>query len=182
MILRQSIILVMDTNVLADIVEYTRASRVDDALTQWFQSILDGMEEVPKERLVTFVVSTSILDDYKTGLFRRGCKQAARTVKTILSTKSTSNIHMSPRDQRIDLSFIRVPVDTADASVSDKYDRRFLGALQNAKNARRWEDRAIIFASCDALSRGQMRDSFTHDHARIRFPTSFDELNDSIAC
>ena len=89
---------------------------------------------------------------------------------------------MSPRDQRIDLSFIRVPADTANVSVSDRYDRGFLGALQNAKNTRRWEDRAIIFASCDALSREQIRDSFIHDHERIHFPTSFDELNNSIAC
>ncbi len=174
----------MDTNVLADIVEHTNASRVDNALTKWFQSVLDGMGKMPREKQVTFLTSPSILDDYKTGLFRRGCKPAARTVKEVFSKRATSNIHMSPRAQRIDLSFMRISTDAENSSVSDRHDRRFFGALQNAKNVRRWEDRAIIFASCDTLSREQIRDKFAqkHNRKRLHFPTNFDELNDSIAC
>ena len=174
----------MDTNVLADIVEHTNASRVDDALTKWFQSVLDGMDKMPRERQVTFLISTSILDDYKTGLFRRGCNPAAQTVKEIFRKRATSNIHMLPHSQRIDLSFIKIPTDTKDASVSDKHDRPFFGALQNAKNVRRWKDRAIIFASCDTLSREQIMDNFARNPSlnRLHFPANFDELNDSIAC
>lgn len=184
MIQKQNIVIVMDTNVLADIVERTSTSRVDRALVRWIQSILDEMNEMPRERRITFLVSPSILDDYKTRLFKRGCKPAARSLKMLFNKTHNFKITLSPSDQKIVLSFYKISTDNANVSVSDKYDRRFFGALQNAKNMRRWEDRAIIFASCDIRSLKQIRDSFTQSrsHERLHFPANFDELNDSIAC
>lgn len=184
MLLKQSIVIVMDTNVLADIVERTNTSRVDYALMMWIQDILDGMNKMPREKRITFLVSPSILDDYKTGLSKRGRKPAAQSLKLILRKTHNLKIDLSPRNQRIVLSFHRISTDNVDMSVSDKYDRVFLGALQNAENARRWKDRAIIFASRDTRSRKQIRDSFTQSrsHKRLHFPADFDELNDSIAC
>lgn len=184
MIQLQSVLLVIDTNVLADIMERTETSRVDEALKRWIQNVLDGMERRPKERRITVLVSTAILGDYKAGLCGKGYREAAETIRSMTAKKQLSNVLMLPHDRRIKLSLSKIRPDAVGKSVSDKYDRPFLGALKKAKSISKWKDYAIIFASRDKRSREQIKDEIAKSapYTQLDFPTNVNELAESIAC
>ena len=184
MIQNHSVVLVLDTNILPGIIQTQDSSRIDRIFSGWIRDMCEDADPPPKGKTVTIVASSSMIDDYKTGLRRRKHSEVAKTLKIIFNKSFSDMVNIRGTDRmRIMLEKI-APIQSAESRrISDPYDRKFFDVILHAAASKKWRDRQILLATLDRKfqrdSEGALRLS---GGKRIHIAHDMESLKDMFAC
>lgn len=150
MIQTSDLVLILDTNILLEIIDGQKSSRIDQIFSGWIQALCREIDPPPEGKIVTIAVSGEIIDDYRAGLHHRRYTPVAKTLKIIFN-RSFSDVVSTGEPGRVRLMLEKVSPGKSEPSrrVRDPYDRRFLDALIHVAEGKRWKSRQIILASVD---------------------------------
>ena len=85
MIQTRSLVLILDTNILAGIIDRQGSSRIDLAFSEWVGALCRNVDPPPHGKIVAIMATAGMIDDYKTGLRRRRHAKVAKTIKVVFN-------------------------------------------------------------------------------------------------
>ena len=175
MICSADVILILDTNVLLDVL--ATANGVSPlSLENWIKQTIETAECNVSGRSVIVLVSRKILSDYQTGFGREGRQKLGTAFRFYFEDNLMDRKEIHCRNGDI----FMIPMIIRDSSSfqlpkrfrkMDKYDIRFLSAVDETLKLKRFANRLILFASNDRPTRNHVADYArvcTHGSDRVR--------------
>lgn len=184
MLTKRSVGLVVDSNIIVDMALPHPGNTLNQILCEWLESLIGKMDVSTRGRAITLFVSSTIMDDYTTGLGSEK-HSAAKTFKSHFKRRFARAITLGTPDKNRfllkkvtpDLTRVRSP------RVNDRYDQAYLDILVHIKNSDMWKDRAIIAASRDKVLLASLRDEAARGHETwFHIAQSMDDLEGLIRC
>lgn len=182
MLSKKNLVLILDTNILIDLVDAHRSDDLLQILRGWIASIVKMMPYNPKGRIVTLVVSTQVLNDYKSGLGHSGHNKAGKIFTNRFSDLLSHKFSVN-EDNNVHLTFFKIPSkENTNSMIRDKTDRKFLALINQTLLLNKMNDRFIIFATRDASTGRGMEAALLGRKRRVRVEDSVRDLERAIEC
>lgn len=187
MISKGNILLILDADIMLSILTHNGRD-VIDCITQWIRTILNQAQCNVDGKTITMLVSRTILSDYHTALGRKGKAGLGVAVKIFFEKSISHKIPVQSVKGKVwVLPFIIG--DSGDLTPEqkkvkiDKYDKKYVSALNSSLEIGRFSDRLILVASGDyTSSKGMGRCIATispKQRDRIQVATN-DEIRDKL--
>lgn len=142
-----SMLLLLDSNILLEILRSGDMDDVYDALANWVDDILKEAECKPSGKTITLLVSTGVFRDYRSALGRKHYRVKSASWMTF--KKSIHRRKNVGNNTYFAIYKIAVPDSPVQGWQGDKYDKAYFEVLGSALGARKFSDRLVVFASND---------------------------------
>lgn len=179
MICNRQVLLILDTNILADILDGCQ-NDLFARLVEWIKSVIEVAPCSVDNRRLTLAVSTKVLSDYKTGLSRRHLNpKLINGLEFSLLSNIKTPVPIKVQSGRMLFVPVKFAFDESRIQIRDRYDRKFGYIITGILQSQRYTDRLVILACRDHstirdFERSRSRD--VHDESKFRLETSLEGL------
>lgn len=190
MLCEKDIVLILDTNLFIDILSLSDGN-ISSRVQWWLGEILREIDCEFNGRTILLMVTTEILQDYKTGFNKSGIVRGQFPALKIWIEKNTgSKIPITSGNDKMFLILHKMGasllVRDNNHRLSDKFDTKFLTLINTVFQSTRLKDRMILFASKDHTVINGLEERFGNgvDSSEQRFymATDVDNLKNTILC